>query len=198
MKIGYARVSTQEQNLRMQVAALRAAGCDRIYEDQGISGAAVVKPGYQQALDDAETGDELVVWKLDRIARKVSFLIEEIGRIEAAGLSFRSLTESIETASPGGRFFFHVMAALAELERDTIRQRTKAGVDAARAAGKRIGRKPTITPEQWKTARKLLMAEPPTPVVQVAEMLGVTRVTIYEHIKKDAELVEIRKRKRQS
>ena len=196
MRIGYARVSTDDQKLRMQVTALEEAGCERIFEDRGISGGAVVKPEYEKALSIARAGDELVVWKLDRLARKVTFLIEEVARIEEAGLSFRSLTENIETRSVGGRLFFHVMAALAEFERDTIRERTKVGVAAARAAGKRIGRKPSISADQWKTARKLLMTEPPTPVTRVAEMLGVTRVTIYQRIKKDEKLMAWRKERK--
>ena len=196
MKIGYARVSTDEQNLRMQVMALREAGCERIFEDQGVSGAAVIKPQYEAALDHARAGDELVVWKLDRLARKVTFLIDAIERIEREGLSFRSLSEKIETASVGGRLFFHVMAALAEFERETIVERTTAGIAAARKAGKHVGRPPTITPERWKTVRKLLVADPPTPVTEIAKMLGVARVTVYDHIRKDPMLAAYRDSRR--
>ncbi len=139
--VGYARVSTIDQNLDLQVNALRAAGCEEIVTDQGLSGAAFQRPGLRKALRHLQNGDMLVVWRLDRLGRSLVDLIETVNRLCKRGCEFRSLTESIDTSSSGGRLVFHMLAAMAEFERSIISERTKAGMEAARARGARIGRR---------------------------------------------------------
>lgn len=176
MLIGYARVSTQDQNLALQRQALSAAGCERIYEDS-ISGARAERPGLAKALDALREGDTLVVWKLDRLGRTVKGLVELVESLHAQGVQFRSLTDSIDTSSPSGRFFFHMMAALAQMERELIAERTRAGLDAARRAGRVGGRKRKMTPRKVSMARKLLADG--VPARDVAESLGVSVPTLY-------------------
>ncbi|MEY2343343.1 recombinase family protein, partial [Acidithiobacillus sp. IBUN Pt1247-S3] len=130
MLIGYARVSTQDQNLDLQREALTKAGCEKIMEDR-LSGARVERPGLTQALGDLRTGDTLVVWKLDRLGRSVRNLIDLVSSLQARDVQFKSLTDAIDTGTPSGRFFFHVMASLAEMERDLTIERTRAGLEAA-------------------------------------------------------------------
>ncbi len=125
MRIGYARVSIDEQSMPLQEKALREAGCTRIFRDEGVSGGAMFKPAYIEALEYARPGDELVVWKLDRLSRRLAFLLDEIAAIEARSLAFRSLTENIDTTAPGGEIFFHVIRALTGFERDTIEDRAR-------------------------------------------------------------------------
>lgn len=182
MKLGYARVSTEEQNLALQIDALRAAGAERIFEDRGVSGAAVIKPAYSDLIRSSRPGDEIIIWKLDRLSRSLSTLMQELESFEEHGLGFRSLTEQIETVTPQGRLFFHVVGAFAQFERDVIRERTNAGLQAARRAGKKLGRPPTVTPEQWQEA-KALMGEPHsmTPAA-VARLLNVSRQAIYKRL----------------
>jgi DNA invertase Pin-like site-specific DNA recombinase len=153
MRIGYARVSTDEQNLRLQLDALRAAGCERIYRDDGISAVARERPGLRRALKRVRDGDVLVVWKLDRLGRSLAHLIEVIGLLDGNGVGFSSLSESIDTTTPGGRLIFHVMGALAEFERELIAERTRAGMSAAKRAGVRLGRPPKLTAAQIEKAR---------------------------------------------
>ena len=135
MLLGYARVSTDEQNLELQGDALSAAGCDRIFSDK-LSGSRLDRPGLAAALSHLRSGDSLVVWKLDRLGRTVRQLVEFVARLNQDGIEFRSLTDGIDTTTPAGRFFFHMMAALAEMERDLTRERTMAGLAAARARGR--------------------------------------------------------------
>src|SRR5689334_7385103 len=142
MLIGYARVSTGEQTLDLQTDALRAAGCDRLFTDT-ISGASTERVGLAAALDISRSGDTLVVWRLDRLGRSLRHLIETITTLEKQGVGFRSLTEAIDTTSPGGKLVFHLFGALAEFERDLIRARTRAGMAAARARG-RVGGHPRV------------------------------------------------------
>lgn len=156
MKIGYARVSTDEQNLELQRHALEAAGCERIIEDQGISGAAVTRPGLDEALGALCAGDVLVVWRLDRLGRSLGHLIEIIDAIGKGGAGFASLSESIDTTTAGGRLVFHMMGALAEFERSLIGERTKAGMSAAKRRGRHVGRPRSLTPEQLDHARELI------------------------------------------
>lgn len=184
MKIGYARVSTGKQTLRMQRQELKKAGCEKIFADSGISGSAVSKPEYEKALAFAREGDELVVFKLDRLSRKLSFLIDEIARIEKLGLSFSSLHERIETVSPAGKLFFHMVGAFAQFEKDQLQQRTRAGLAAARRAGKRLGRPKTISDKQWEQAQALLNADPPASVTSIARLLNVSRQTVYNRMGK--------------
>lgn len=165
--VGYARVSTVEQNLDMQVAALKAAGCLQIFTDHGLSGADFQRPGLLKALRQIERGDMLVVWRLDRLGRSLVDLIQTVNGLSTRGCDFRSLTESIDTSSSGGRLVFHMMAAMAEFERAIISERTKAGMEAARARGSRIGRRRSMTLEQTEAARLAIEVDL-TPVAEVA------------------------------
>lgn len=153
--IGYARVSTAEQDTALQTDALRKIGCERIFEDMA-SGAKGERPGLASALAYLRDGDVLVVWRLDRLGRSLQHLIEVIGALEARGVGFRSLTESIDTTTPGGRLIFHVFGALGQFERDLIRDRTKAGLAAAAARGRKGGRKPAVTADKLQRARELI------------------------------------------
>ncbi|RKF17744.1 recombinase family protein [Altericroceibacterium spongiae] len=187
MKIGYARVSTDEQNLRMQIDALEAAGAEKIFEDRGISGSAVIKPALRECLEFARDGDELVVWRLDRLSRSLKELIELADALGQRNLAFRSLHEQIETVSPAGRLFFHIVGALAEFEREIIRARTRDGMNAARRAGKRLGRPPTISDEQWTEAKALMSGSDPKKPAEVARLLGVSRQAVSKRLKADRE-----------
>jgi DNA invertase Pin-like site-specific DNA recombinase len=153
--IGYARVSTAEQDTALQTDALRKAGCDKIFEDT-VSGAKAERPGLAAALAYVREGDALVVWRLDRLGRSLPHLIETIGALEARGVGFRSLTEAIDTTTSGGRLIFHVFGALGQFERDLIRERTKAGLTAAAARGRKGGRKPVVTADKLQRAREHL------------------------------------------
>jgi DNA invertase Pin-like site-specific DNA recombinase len=179
MLIGYARVSTTDQNLALQKEALEKAGCERIYEDT-ISGTRAERPGLTKALEMLRSGDTLVVWKLDRLGRSVKNLITLIGEINTNGIHFKSLTDSIDTDTPSGRFFFHVMASLAEMERDLIIERTRAGLEVARALGRKGGRKRTMTDSKIDSAKKLLSSG--VPPRDVAKDLGVSLATLYRWI----------------
>ena len=148
--IGYARVSTAEQDTALQTDALRKAGCERVFEDTA-SGAKADRPGLADALAYLRDGDVLAVWRLDR---SMPHLIETIGALEARGVGFRSLTEAIDTTTPGGRLIFHVFGALGQFERDLIRERTKAGLTAAAARGRKGGRKPVVTADKLQRARE--------------------------------------------
>lgn len=153
--IGYARVSTADQDLALQLDALTKAGCTRVFEDTA-SGAKTDRPGLAAALAFAREGDVLVVWKLDRLGRSLPHLIETVNALEARGVGFRSLTEAIDTTTPGGRLIFHIFGALGQFERDLIRERTRAGLDAAVARGRRGGRRPVVTEEKLRRARTLI------------------------------------------
>jgi DNA invertase Pin-like site-specific DNA recombinase len=148
LKIGYARVSTDVQRMDLQMDALKQAGCDQIFADQGISGASTERPGLQQAMDMLQKGDTLVVWRLDRLGRSLVNLVEYVSNLGKQDVEFRSLTESIDTSSSGGKLLFHMIAALAEFERSLISERTKAGMAAAKLRGKHVGRPPRIKPTQ--------------------------------------------------
>ncbi|WP_374732725.1 recombinase family protein [Klebsiella variicola] len=155
MLIGYARVSTGDQNLDLQKNALIRAECELVFEDMA-SGKNARRPGLKRALRRLRAGDVLVVWKLDRLGRSVRDLITLVSELQARGVNFRSLTDSIDTSTPAGRFFFHVMSALAEMERELIVERTRAGLAVARAKGRIGGRRPKLTPEQWAQAGRLI------------------------------------------
>jgi DNA invertase Pin-like site-specific DNA recombinase len=154
--IGYARVSTAEQDLALQLDALRQAGCTRIFEDRGVSGARADRPGLAQALGYVREGDTLVIWKLDRLGRSMAHLIETVNDLEKRGVGLRSITEAIDTTTPNGRLIFHLFGALGQFERDLIRERTRAGLAAAAARGRKGGRKPVVTSEKLKRARTLI------------------------------------------
>lgn len=191
MKIGYARVSTIEQNLDMQIRALKAAGAEKIFTDKGVSGAAVIKPAYFEAVAFARPGDEIIVWALDRLSRSLRDLIDVIEDLKKRELHFRSLKQNIETESAAGKLFFHVVAALAEFERDIIRDRTAEGIAAARASGKHMGRPPTIKDDQWTEIKKLMAASPPLSAAQAAKLLGVSRQAVHQRIAKETSEAEV-------
>ena len=155
MKIGYARVSTDEQNLDLQIDALKAAGCEKIFTDSGVSGMTVERDGLSQAISAIESSDVLVVWKLDRLGRSLGFLIEVVKRLNENKAGFKSLSDDIDTTSPAGKLFFHMMGALAEFERDLISERTKAGMKAAKRRGKHIGRPLGLTDLQVRHAEEM-------------------------------------------
>jgi DNA invertase Pin-like site-specific DNA recombinase len=179
MKIGYARVSTTDQNTDLQLQALKAAGCEQIFEDQ-VSGSSTKRPGLDQALKLVGKDDVLVVWRLDRLGRSLPHLIEVIGALGDRGAGFRSLTESIDTTTAGGRLVFHMMGALAEFERSLIQERTRAGLEAAKKRGARLGRPPALSPAQIKHAKALIAAgEGPD---DIAKSLGVGRSTLYRYL----------------
>lgn len=152
MKIGYARVSTEDQKLDLQMQALRKAGCDKVYDDHGISGRVFDRPGLDHALAALRPGDTLVVWRLDRLGRSLKQLIELMDLLGKRDIHFFSLTECIDTASSGGRLVFHMMAALSEFERNLISERTRAGMEAARRNGRRLGRPPILSDSQLHNA----------------------------------------------
>ena len=153
--IGYARVSTLDQDPALQLDALAAAGCSKIFEDR-ISGARADRPGLRQALDYVRDGDVLIVWKLDRLGRSLPHLIETVAALEKRGVGFRSITEAIDTTTPGGRLVFHLFGALGQFERDLIRERTRAGLAAAAARGRKGGRKPVVNAEKLARARSMV------------------------------------------
>lgn len=174
--IGYARVSTTDQDLALQRDALAKAGCARVFEDRA-SGAKADRPGLTAALGFAREGDILTVWKLDRLGRSLPHLIETVNALEARGVSFRSLTEAIDTTTPGGRLVFHIFGALGQFERDLIRERTRAGLDAAAARGRQGGRKPVVTNEKLKRAQALRVQG--FTVREVAARIKVGKTALY-------------------
>ncbi len=178
--IGYARVSTAEQDTALQTDALRKAGCERVFEDTA-SGAKSDRLGVAAALAYLRDGDVLVVWRLDRLGRSLPHLIETIGALEARGVGFRSLTESIDTTTPGGRLVFHVFGALGQFERDLIRERTKAGLSAAAARGRKGGRKPVITADKLQRAREHIANG--LNVREAAARLKVSKTALYAALK---------------
>lgn len=186
MLVGYARVSTEDQKLELQLDALRQAGAEKIFTDKVSSVKA--RPGLDDALAYAREGDVFVVWKLDRLGRTVKGLIELVGLLQKRGVQFRSLTDGIDTSTPAGRFFFHVMSALAEMERELVCERTKAGLVAARARGRKGGRKPKMSDSKLIAAKQLL--DTGSPVQEVAANLGVSRATLYRSLAKLKNAVE--------
>lgn len=170
-------MSTTDQNLALQLDALRAAGCERVFEDRA-SGAKADRPGLSEALAYVRTGDVLVVWKLDRLGRSMAHLIETARGMGAKGVGFRSLTEGVDTTTPGGTLVFHLFGALAQFERDLIRERTNAGLKAAEARGRKGGRKPVVTPDKLVRARIHLAAG--LTVREAAARVRVGKTALYE------------------
>ena len=185
MSTGYARVSTEEQNLDLQRQALEAAGCKKIHEAHGVSGAARERPGLTRALAGAEPGDVLVVWKLDGLGRSLPHLVEVINGLRDAGVGFRSLQEQIDTTSAGGRFYLHILAALAEFEREMISERTWAGMASAWRRGKHIGRPRKLSAQQMTHARELIDSGTETRAA-VAALFGVNVTTLRRALRADA------------
>src|SRR5450631_222276 len=180
MKYGYARVSTEDQNPALQLAALKKAGCRIIFKDQGISGATTKRPALLRCLKKLEHGDTLIVWKLDRLGRSLRDLIAMLDDLKHRGVTFRSLTQAIDTETPTGRAMWQMIGVLAELERSLISERTRAGVSAAKKRGEKFGRKPKLTRQQIDHARKLI--EQGEAVGDVADTLNVSRSTVYRAI----------------
>lgn len=177
LTFGYARVSTTHQDEALQRDALEAAGCDRIYVDHA-SGATQSRPALDELLGQLRPGDVVVIWRLDRLGRSLRHLLDLVADLQLRGIGLRSLTESIDTSTPGGKLIFHVFAALAEFERDLIRERTQAGLAAARARG-RVGGRPTVwTPEKLRTA-KAMRDSGEHDVASIARVLGVSRASVY-------------------
>lgn len=180
VRVGYARVSTQDQSIDLQLDALAKAGCARVFSESA-SGAQRDRPELARALYHMRPGDTLVVWKLDRLARTLKQLIETVKSLEGKGIGFRSLTESIDTTGADGKLVFHIFAALAEFERSMIHTRTRAGLDAARARGRSGGRPRSLTDRDLEMA-KTLLANPDITVDQVAARLGVAPATLYRYL----------------
>lgn len=178
MKIGYMRISTDKQDHALQLDALKAAGCQEFFEDT-MSGSRDDRPNLQRAISFAREGDVICVWKLDRLGRSLAHLIGCIKTLEERKIGFRSLTESLDTTTPSGRLIFHIFGALAEFELSIIRQRTKAGLEAAKARGRFGGRPAKIDSEGLRHAKKLLEEASAT---KVAKLLGVSRATLYRHL----------------
>lgn len=180
MLIGYERVSTDDQNLNLQHDALNEAGCDRIFSDK-MSGANAERPGLKQAFDFCREGDTLVVWRLDRLGRSLKDLIALVEELESQKIGFRSLQESIDTTTSGGKLIFHLFGALAEFERNLIRERTQAGLQAARTRGRKGGRQQKLTPQEIEIG-KSLAGDPKRSVSSICKHLGISRPTYYRYI----------------
>ena len=178
--IGYARVSTLDQDPALQLDALAAAGCAKVLEDRA-SGARADRPGLRQALDYVREGDVLVVWKLDRLGRSLAHLIETVAALEERSVGFRSITEAIDTTTPSGRLVFHLFAALGQFERDLIRERTRAGLTAAAARGRTGGRKPVVDADKLKRARGMI--EKGLTVREAANRLKIGKTALYEALR---------------
>jgi DNA invertase Pin-like site-specific DNA recombinase len=178
--LGYARVSTTYQQPHLQVDALERAGCYRVFTETA-SGARADRPTLEQVLDQLRPGDTLVVWKLDRLGRSLRHLVDTVTGLAERGNGFCSLQEAIDTTTPGGKLVFHVFAALAEFERDLVRERTSAGLAAARARGRRGGRPSVLTGHKLQVAREMYRSGQYT-VAAIAKTLGVSRASIYRHL----------------
>lgn len=178
--VGYARVSTLDQDLSLQLDALAAAGCLKVFEDHA-SGVRVDRVGLQAALDYMRDGEVLVVWKLDRLGRSLPPLIETVTDLANRGVGFRSLTEAIDTTTPGGRLIFHIFGALGQFERGLIAERTRAGIAAAAARGRKGGRKPVITEDKLKRARSMVGTG--LTVREIATRLKIGKTTLYKALR---------------
>lgn len=180
MLIGYARVSTPDQALELQTDALQAVGCEKVFSDIA-SGAKTERPGLVKAIEFCRKDDVLVVWKLDRMGRSMSHLIDTVKVLEQRSIGFRSLTENIDTTTPSGRLIFHMFGSLAEFERDLIRERVQAGLKSARRRGRNGGRPPVT--EETKAMARTLLADKSLSVKQICERLGIAKSTLYKYSK---------------
>ena len=185
MRIGYARVSTADQNLDLQRDALRKAGCEKILEET-VSGKLRHRAGLDQVRELLRPGDVLVVWRLDRLGRSLQHLIEFMAELERLGIGFQSVQESIDTTTPGGKLVFHVFGALAEFERNLIRERTHAGLAAARARGRTGGRPKSLDPTQRAMAVDLYQQKKHT-VAEICRTVGITKPTLYAYVRESVE-----------
>jgi DNA invertase Pin-like site-specific DNA recombinase len=181
--VGYARVSTEDQDLALQLDALNAAGCERIFSDR-ISGAKAERPGLTEALDFCREGDVLTVWRLDRLGRSLTQLIALMTTLDERGVGFKSLTEQIDTTTSGGKLIFHIFGALAEFERNLIRERTQAGLAAARARGRQGGRPRTKALDSTKKVQlaQRLYDDPANSIEDICRTLGISRATLYRYV----------------
>ncbi len=182
MKIGYARISTSDQTLDLQVDSLKAAGCERIFHDIA-SGAKTTRPGLDEALDYMRPGDLLVVWRLDRLGRSLPHLIQIVTALDQRGIGFNSLQESIDTSTSGGKLIFHMFGALAEFERNLIRERTEAGLRAARSRGRQGGRPRALDAKKTKLLYKLYDERQHT-VSEICDMLGISKTALYRYLQR--------------
>lgn len=184
MKIGYARVSKDDQSLDLQIDALEQEGCNIIFKDEGYSGALSFRPGLEETLRKLSEGDILVVWRLDRLGRSLEQLIDVINSLGNRGVSFKSLNESIDTTNAGGELVFHIMGALAQFERRLLSERTKAGLEAAKKRGKKLGRPFILNEQQINHAREMTSSGKVT-VSEMAGILGVHRSTLHRTFKRN-------------
>lgn len=184
MKIGYVRVSTKEQSFDLQIDALQQAGCDQLYREVG-SGARTERPGLDQVVDRLRAGDVLVIWKLDRLGRSLKHLVELVNTLRERGIGLQSLNDPIDTTTPQGRLSFNLFASLAEFERDLIRERTQAGLSAARARGRNGGRPKGLSAQAEATAcaAETLYRERQLSVRQIAARLGIAKSTLYAYLR---------------
>ena len=180
MLIGYARVSTNDQNLDLQKDALEKAGCEQIYEDR-VSGTKARRPGLEQAFSHLRSGDTFVVWRLDRLGRSLRHLIDTVTELQDKGIGFKSLTENIDTTTTGGRLIFNIFSSLAQFEAEIIRERTQAGLQSARARGRTGGRPKVLSDNQIRMLRQLA-ADKDRSVDEICQTLGIGRTTYYRYI----------------
>ncbi|QDP72187.1 recombinase family protein [Legionella israelensis] len=181
MIIGYARVSTDDQNLHLQNDELKKAGCEKYFEDK-VTGSKIDRPGLDAAIDYAREGDVIVVWRLDRLSRSLKDLIQVVSDLESNGIGLKSINESIDTTSSSGKLIFHIFGALAEFERNLIRERTHAGLKAARARGKMGGRPKKLNAEKAKLAQDLYNEKTRT-IKQICELVGISKPTLYKYLR---------------
>jgi len=180
MLIGYARVSTTDQALDLQTDALKQVSCNKIFTDIA-SGAKADRPGLTEALGYLREGDTLVVWKLDRLGRSLNHLIQTVTQLGDQKIGFKSIQESLDTTTSGGKLIFHIFGAIAEFEREIIRERTQAGLNAARARGRKGGRRTVVTPQKIAMA-KALAKNPEQTIAEICEVLKISTATYYRHI----------------
>src|SRR5215831_780639 len=187
MKIGYVRVSKHEQIEALQIDVLKEAGCEKWYVDK-VTGSKAERKGLNEALSYARPGDTLIVWKLDRAGRSLKHLIELLNYLDQHQIGFKSLTEQIDTTTPGGKLIFHLMGALAEFERDLIRERTNAGLAAARARGRKGGRPRKLKSDAKVTLAQRMFADKANSVEDICSSLGISRATLYRYVKGSAQV----------
>jgi len=183
MHIGYARISTGDQTLDLQLDALTSAACEKVFTETA-SGAKAERPILNEVIDYLRSGDTLVVWRLDRLGRSLGHLIETVTALAERGIGFRSLTEQIDTTTSGGKLIFHVFGALAEFERDLIRERTNAGLAAARARGRMGGRPKALADPKKRALAQALYDGGQTDVATICQTLGISRATLYRYVNK--------------
>lgn len=180
MLIGYARVSTDDQNLDLQHDALQQAGCDKVFSDRQ-SGANADRPGLASVFDTLRAGDSLVIWRLDRLGRSLKDLIQMVEQLQKRGVGLKSVRENIDTTTSGGRLVFHLFGALAEFERNLIRERTQAGLSAARARGRLGGRPKSLDPKKQELALRLYREQQHS-IAEICAMMGISKSTLYNYL----------------